>query len=171
MDFIIFFFYCNSDWGLPDDSVGKESTCNAGDMDLIPVWGRSPGGGHGNPLQCSCPHGLRSLTGYSPKGCRVGQNWATKQAHTRNSDISQFCGIFDILNVLLPCIFITSNIILTSILYLVLSDHFYFFLYVSVFAWLLFCFTLMSFINLSFEPFLLWASPNLLSISELILSF
>ena len=101
MDFIIFFFYCNSDWGLPDDSVGKESTCNAGDTDLIPVWGRSPGGGHGNPLQCSCPHGLRSLTGYSPKGCRVGQNWATKQAHTRNSDISQFCGIFDILNVLL----------------------------------------------------------------------
>ena len=24
------------------------------DMDLIPGWGRSPGGEHGNPLQCSC---------------------------------------------------------------------------------------------------------------------
>ena len=24
------------------------------DMGLIPGWGRSPGGGHGNPLQCSC---------------------------------------------------------------------------------------------------------------------
>ena len=34
-------------------------------------WGRSPGGGHGNPLQCSClenPHGQRSLVGYSPWG-------------------------------------------------------------------------------------------------------
>ena len=31
--------------------------------------GRCPGGGHGNPLQCSClenPHGQRSLVGYSP---------------------------------------------------------------------------------------------------------
>ena len=30
---------------------------NAGDMKdagLIPESGRSPGGGHGNPLQCSC---------------------------------------------------------------------------------------------------------------------
>ena len=24
------------------------------DLDLIPGLGRSPGGGHGNPLQCSC---------------------------------------------------------------------------------------------------------------------
>ena len=37
----------------------------------IPGLGRSPGGGHGNPLQYSClvnPHGLRSLAGYSPYG-------------------------------------------------------------------------------------------------------
>ena len=33
---------------------GKESTCNAGDLGLIPGLGRSPGGGHGNPLQYSC---------------------------------------------------------------------------------------------------------------------
>ena len=34
----------------------KEYACNAGDagvMDLIPVLGRSPGGGNGNPLQYS----------------------------------------------------------------------------------------------------------------------
>ena len=34
----------------------KESTCNSGDtgdMSLIPGLGRSPGGGHGNPLQYS----------------------------------------------------------------------------------------------------------------------
>ena len=33
---------------------GKESTCNAGDMGLIPGWERSPGEGNGNPLQDSC---------------------------------------------------------------------------------------------------------------------
>ena len=30
------------------------SPAKAGDTDLIPGLGRSPGGGHGNPLQCSC---------------------------------------------------------------------------------------------------------------------
>ena len=48
---------------------GKESSCNVGDLDSLPVLGRSPGGGHGNPLQYSClenPHGQRSLVGYSP---------------------------------------------------------------------------------------------------------
>ena len=37
---------------------GEESACNAGateDMGLIPESGRSPGGGHGIPLQYSCP--------------------------------------------------------------------------------------------------------------------
>ena len=36
--------------------MGKESACSAEDIDagLIPGLGRSPGGGHGNPLQCSC---------------------------------------------------------------------------------------------------------------------
>ena len=31
----------------------KESACNVGDLGLIPGLGRSPGGGHGNPLQYS----------------------------------------------------------------------------------------------------------------------
>ena len=31
----------------------KESTCNAGDLGLIPGLGRCPGEGHGHPLQCS----------------------------------------------------------------------------------------------------------------------
>ena len=34
--------------------MGKESTCNAGDVGAITVLGRSPGGGHGNPLQYFC---------------------------------------------------------------------------------------------------------------------
>ena len=31
-----------------------ESSCNAGDLGLVPGWGRAPGEGHGNPLQYSC---------------------------------------------------------------------------------------------------------------------
>ena len=47
--------------------------CNAGDLGLIPGVGRPPGGGHGNPLQCSHlenPHGPRNLAGYSLWGCK-----------------------------------------------------------------------------------------------------
>ena len=39
--------------GFSDGSAGKESTCNAGDLGLIPGWGRSPGEGSGYPLQDS----------------------------------------------------------------------------------------------------------------------
>ena len=54
--------------GFPGGSDGNESICNAGDLGLIPGLGRSPGGGHGNPLQYSDlenPHGQRSLASYS----------------------------------------------------------------------------------------------------------
>ena len=49
--------------------VVKNLPANAGDsrdVGSIPESGRSPGGGHGNPLQYSClknPHGQRSLAG------------------------------------------------------------------------------------------------------------
>ena len=65
----------------PGDSDSKESACNAGDLGSIPGLGRSPRGGHGNPLQYSClenPHGQGSLAGYSPWGRRVGYDWVTK---------------------------------------------------------------------------------------------
>ena len=39
--------------GFPDSSVGKESTCNAGDPGSILGLGRSPGEGVGYPLQYS----------------------------------------------------------------------------------------------------------------------
>ena len=39
--------------GFPDSSVGKESTCNAGDPGSIPGTGRYPGEGVGYPLQYS----------------------------------------------------------------------------------------------------------------------
>ena len=39
--------------GFPDSSVGKESTCNAGDPSSIPGLGRSTGEGTGYPFQYS----------------------------------------------------------------------------------------------------------------------
>ena len=53
--------------GFPGGSDGKESARNEVDLGLISGLGRSPGGGHGNPLQYSClenPHGQRSLAGH-----------------------------------------------------------------------------------------------------------
>ena len=55
--------------GFPGGSEGKESTCNPGVLGSIPGFGRSPGGGHGYPLQYSCqenpwteePGGLQSM--------------------------------------------------------------------------------------------------------------
>ena len=49
--------YCYILLGLPRQFSGKKSACNvgaAGNVCLIPESGRSPGGGHGNPLQYSC---------------------------------------------------------------------------------------------------------------------
>ena len=40
--------------GFPGGSDGKESALNPGDPGLIPLSGRSPGGGNGNPIQYSC---------------------------------------------------------------------------------------------------------------------
>ena len=59
--------------GFPGGSVGRESTCNVGDLGSIPGLGRSPGKGHSNPHSILAwnPHGQRSLAGYSPWGHRV----------------------------------------------------------------------------------------------------
>jgi len=40
--------------GFPGGSDSEESAYNAGGLGSIPGLGRSPGGGHGNPLQYSC---------------------------------------------------------------------------------------------------------------------
>ena len=40
--------------GFPGGSDGKESSCNAGDLGLIPGLGRSPGEGDGYLLKFSC---------------------------------------------------------------------------------------------------------------------
>ena len=56
--------------------VVKNPPANAGDLrdiNSIPGSGRSPEGGHGNPLQYSClenPHGLISLVSYHSQSCK-----------------------------------------------------------------------------------------------------
>ena len=54
--FFIFFpmMVCYRRLDSPGGSDDKESTCSVGDLGLIAELGRSPGGGHGNPLQCYC---------------------------------------------------------------------------------------------------------------------
>ena len=61
--------------GLPSGSVGKDSTCKAGDLGSIPGSGRSPVEGNGNPLQYS------SLENYMYRG--TGQNHPDVQAAFR----------------------------------------------------------------------------------------
>ena len=69
-------------------SDGKGSTYNAGDLGSLPELGRSPGGGHGNPLQYSClenPYGQRSLVGYSPWGGKesnTAEQLSTARSHS-----------------------------------------------------------------------------------------
>ena len=66
--------------GFPGGSAVKYPSA-VQEMGSIPGLGRSPGGGHGNPLQYFClenPHGQRSLAGCSPWGCReLDMNEAT----------------------------------------------------------------------------------------------
>jgi len=51
--------------GFPGGSAGKESTCNAGDLALIPELRRSPGEEDGYPLQYS---GLENSMDYIAHG-------------------------------------------------------------------------------------------------------
>ena len=55
---------------------GKESSCNAGDLGLIPQLGRYLGGGHDNPLQCSCLKNPMNR----------GAWWATVHGNPKESD-------------------------------------------------------------------------------------
>ena len=81
----VVFFKCTFEcviyefWGFRCSSDGKESTCSAGDLGLIPGSGRSPGEGKGYPLQCS---GLENSMDSIVSG--VAKSW------TRLSDSPSF---------------------------------------------------------------------------------
>ena len=66
-------------------SVGKESACNAGNPGSIPVLGRYPGEGNGNPLQYSCLENPLFRGAWQATVCevaRVGLDWVTKHNNT-----------------------------------------------------------------------------------------
>ena len=52
--------YLWDSWSFPGNSISKESSCNAGDLNLFPGLGGSPGVGNGYPFQYSC---LENSTG------------------------------------------------------------------------------------------------------------
>ena len=56
----------NTSKGFPDSSVGKESSCSAGDPSSIPGLGRPPGEGIGYPLQYSWTSLVAQLVKNSP---------------------------------------------------------------------------------------------------------
>ena len=77
-------------FGFLGGSDSEESAQNAGDMGSIPGLGRSPGEGHGNPLQYSFledPHGQRSLVDYSPWGCKES-DMMTESDTTKHTEAS-----------------------------------------------------------------------------------
>ena len=66
---------------------GKEFTCNAGDPVSIPGSGRSPGEGHGNPLQYSClenpvDSGALRATVHGVSKSRTQLKWLDTHTHT-----------------------------------------------------------------------------------------
>ena len=63
--------------GFPDSSVGKESSCNAGDPGSIPGLGRSPGEGNSSILAWKIPWTEKSGSLQSMGSQRVGHDRAT----------------------------------------------------------------------------------------------
>jgi len=66
---------------LPQWFSSKESACNAGDagdLGSIPESGRSPGKGHGNPLQYSCLESPMGRGAWQTTVHRVAKSHMTK---------------------------------------------------------------------------------------------
>ena len=78
--------------------MGEESTCNAGDVgDIGSIPGRSPGRGHGNPLQYSCVGNPRGRGAQWAMVHGVLKNWTRlKQLRMRATtdvyQVLQHCG-------------------------------------------------------------------------------
>ena len=68
----------------PGDSNSKESTCNAGDLDLIPGSVRSPGEGRGNPLQYSCLRNPMDRGAWRAAAHGVSKSWTRLSAREHN---------------------------------------------------------------------------------------
>ena len=60
-------------WGFPHSSVGKESTCNAGDPSSFPGSVGFPGEGNSNPLKYSCLETPMDRGAWQATVCEVGR--------------------------------------------------------------------------------------------------
>ena len=82
-------FVLQNVWGFPGGSVVKNPPARAGHTGLIPRSGRSPGKGHGNPLQYSClgnpvDRGARGATAHGvSKGRTWLSDWTAPTIHSR----------------------------------------------------------------------------------------
>ena len=71
----------SSHLGFPGSSVGKKSACSTRDLGSIPILGRSPREGNGNPFQYSYlknPTDRGAWWATVCGGARVGHDWAPK---------------------------------------------------------------------------------------------
>ena len=69
--------------GFPGGSVVKNPAASVGDTGLIPGWGRSPGGGNGNPLYCSCLENPKDRRAWRATVHGVTKNHTTGRTHTK----------------------------------------------------------------------------------------
>ena len=82
--------------GFPGSSVGKESTCNAGDPNSFPGSGISPGVENGNPLQYSCLGNPVDRGAWRATVYGVAKSWTqlkglSTHTHKENTkDLSQY---------------------------------------------------------------------------------
>ena len=88
--------------GFPGDISGKESACHkTQEISSIPGSGRSPGGGNGNPVWCSCLENLMGRGAWqatvSPWGCKeldMTEHAHAQAAHSRSySSEPVFCAL------------------------------------------------------------------------------
>ena len=82
--------------GLPGGAVVKNLPASGGDArdaGSIPGWGRSPGGGNGNPLQYSC------WGNSMQRGARWGRGWVGMWGH-KGSDTAEHARTATLLSVL-----------------------------------------------------------------------
>ena len=92
-------FFCTlvpySEFQMPIEGHWVFPTCNAEDVGRIPGLGRSPRGGHDNPLQYSClenpmGRGAWEAVVHGPHR-RVRYDWATKHAGRSKFQILHIC--------------------------------------------------------------------------------
>ena len=73
---IAYMYACTVVKNLPAKKKKKNLPANAGDMGLIPGWGRSPGARNGNPLQYSCLENSKDRGDWQAVVDGVAKSWA-----------------------------------------------------------------------------------------------